>query len=268
MSTSTRSTTPPIGRVERVVEVEDDVRRATGPANVSQLSTLPLSKPRRNHCTRCSDEPCVNDSGCTPPPMRCWMRSSPIADGGVERVLDVAGLEDVALLRRVPPDAGEAVGLELHADGERVLEVGALLLRLAHLLVDAEDVLHVVADLVREHVGLREVAALGAEARAQVLVEAEVDVRLLVERAVERPHRRLRHAAARLHGLAEEDELRRPVASRQQLRPRRLRVVEDEGDELHPLRLLGRRLDRAPPAWSSATSSRRAARGARGSSAP
>src|SRR5271168_218799 len=35
---------------------------------------------------------------------------------GADRRLDVARLEQVALLRRVGPDSGEAVGLELEAD--------------------------------------------------------------------------------------------------------------------------------------------------------
>ena len=35
---------------------------------VSQPSGEPRSRPRRNHSTRCADEPCVNDSGLTTPP--------------------------------------------------------------------------------------------------------------------------------------------------------------------------------------------------------
>src|SRR5688572_23718219 len=76
----------------------------------------------------------------------------------VQRLFDVAGLEDVALGRRMPPDAGEAVGLELEADGEHVRLVGTLALHLADALRQAEHVLYVVADLVGDDVGLREVA--------------------------------------------------------------------------------------------------------------
>ena len=43
-----------------------------------------------------------------------------------------------------------------------------------------------VADLVREHIGLREIARR-AELLAQLIVEREVDVNLLVDRAIERP---------------------------------------------------------------------------------
>src|SRR5688572_21614007 len=35
--------------------------------NVSHASILPLSRPRRSHDTRCSDEPWVKDSGTTRP---------------------------------------------------------------------------------------------------------------------------------------------------------------------------------------------------------
>ena len=35
--------------------------------NVSQAFGSPLSKPRRSQVARCSDEPCVQVSGCTDP---------------------------------------------------------------------------------------------------------------------------------------------------------------------------------------------------------
>ncbi|OMP13346.1 hypothetical protein COLO4_01853 [Corchorus olitorius] len=48
-------------------------------AKVSQLSTLPLSKPVRNHLTRCAELPWVKESGTTRPwDWRC-RRSSPMA---------------------------------------------------------------------------------------------------------------------------------------------------------------------------------------------
>ena len=57
-----------------------------------------------------SDRPCV----------RSWMRSSPIACGGAERLLDVARVISSMrpVLERVPdPDSRVAVGLELDAHG-------------------------------------------------------------------------------------------------------------------------------------------------------
>ena len=106
----------------------------------------------------------------------------------------------------VAPHAREAVGLQLEANGEVVLEVGTLLHRAAHLRLDAQQLLHVVADLVRQDVRLGELAGR-AEASLQLVVEAEVDVDLLVERAVEGAGGGLAVAAAGLHGVAEEHQL-------------------------------------------------------------
>ena len=78
---------------------------------------------------------------------------------GVEALLDVAGLDEAALLGGVAPDAGVAVGLELEPDGQLVGLLGAgALLRLAHLVAGAEQVLHVVPELVGEDVDAGEVA--------------------------------------------------------------------------------------------------------------
>ena len=78
---------------------------------------------------------------------------------------------------------------------------------------DAEQVLHVVADLVGDDVGLGEVAR-GAEARAQLVEEAEVDVDLLVARTVERAHRRLGEAAGRIDRAREQHQGRLAVVLR------------------------------------------------------
>ena len=66
---------------------------------------------------------------------------------------------------------------------------------------DAEQVLHVMADLVRDHVGLRELARLAADVAAaesgrDLIEERGVEIDLLVGRAIERPHGGLRRAAA------------------------------------------------------------------------
>src|SRR5207249_2577631 len=131
--------------------------------------------------------------------------------GGVERLLQIALLEDVArLLGVVRPDAGQAVGLQLDADGRRVALRAAALPRGRDLLGDAEQRLHVMADLVGDDVGLREVTGR-AETIAKRAEEAEVEVELLVGGAVERTHRGARHAARRLHRAGEEHELRLAV---------------------------------------------------------
>ena len=84
------------------------------------------------------------------------------------------------------PHAREAVGLQLHAAPaarwpRARRRAQRLLLQRLHLVGDAEQRLHVMADLVRDHVGLREIARR-VEALLQLVVEVEVDVDLLVER--------------------------------------------------------------------------------------
>src|SRR5690606_40225065 len=65
------------------------------------------------------------------------------------------------------PNAREAVRLQFHAHRELVgLSLGGALARLLHLVGDAEQVLDVVSDLVRDNVGLGEVPR-----RAEALVE-------------------------------------------------------------------------------------------------
>jgi len=67
------------------------------------------------------------------------------------------------------------------------------------------------ADFMGDDIGLREIAGR-AEARRQFLEELEVEIDLLVERAIERSHRRLSGAALRSRGLFVEHERRRAVA--------------------------------------------------------
>src|SRR3546814_12865263 len=61
-------------------------------------------------------------------------------------------------------------------------------------------------EFVRDHVILREIA-LGAEAVLKLVEKARVEIDALIAGAVERPHRRLRRAAARLAVARVEDEL-------------------------------------------------------------
>ena len=95
--------------------------------------------------------------------------------------------------------------------------------------------------LVRDHVGLRERAALRAEARAELVEEPEVDVDVLVGGAVERAHRRGGEAAAALHGLREEARAGGHVlaaAARERVRPVALDRV-DVADDPAVLALVG-----------------------------
>src|SRR5262249_33249053 len=103
----------------------------------------------------------------------------------------------------VRPHAGEAIGLQLHLHLDvvrRRLAVGRTL-RLLCLRQNAQQILHVMADLVRDHVGLRKLArpaadVAAANTRRDLIKERGVEVDLLIGRAVERSHGALRGAAA------------------------------------------------------------------------
>ena len=150
------------------------------------------------------------------PPIFFWIASSPTAAGGVERLvmsasvmllkigwpLRVRGLGGV-----LGPDAGVAVGLQLQPHRERVGVVRVALLLAAHLGLGAEQVLHVVAVLVGQHVRLGELARRRRTGWQQLVVERQVDVDQVVLRAVERTDAGVGLAAAGVDRLAEEDGL-------------------------------------------------------------
>src|SRR5690348_1390146 len=99
-----------------------------------------------------------------------------------------------------------------------------------HLRLDPEQFLHVMSDLMRQNIGLREISGR-AETSLQLIVKTQVDINLLVVRTVERPSRRLCHAAGRVDGIAEQHELGMTIRSSlllKDLGPRALRVVENE----------------------------------------
>ena len=110
-----------------------------------------------------------------------------------------------------------------------------------HALGDAEQVLDVMPDLVRDNVSLREVAGR-AEAILQVAVEREVDVELLVGGAVERPDRGLGITARRLY-LAGEKHQRGlaigPAGPSEDFGPNLLGRTEHGGDEIGHLVFAG-----------------------------
>ncbi len=123
-----------------------------------------------------------------------------IADGAgrVESFLEVTCLEHVALaLGVIAPDPGQTIRLQLEPHRELVgLGLADPPLHGLDLGVDAQQVLDVVADLVGDHVGLGEIAGR-AEALFELVVEAEVDIELVVGGAVEGAHCRAGHAAGR-----------------------------------------------------------------------
>ena len=108
---------------------------------------------------------------------------------------------------------GIAIRLELEPDRQAVaLAPAGARWTLLHLFRRAEQILDVMAEFVGDHIILREIA-LGAEAVGEFVEEAGVEIDALIGRAVERPHRRLRGAAARLAVAVD----RRPASAREAL---------------------------------------------------
>ena len=130
--------------------------------------------------------------------------------GSVQPFIDVAGLElhfplsGPARLRGVmAPDAGETVGLQLEPDRQLVLLIWTRLLEAADLRLDAEQMLHVVPKLVRQHVGLRKIARR-AEPLLKLGEESQVEVNERIGRAVEGTGRGLRGSASRLNRVTKD----------------------------------------------------------------
>ena len=161
----------------------------------------------------------------------------------VTRFLKIARLP-VHRVTRGTRDLRAAAQLEAH--GELVRGgLGHAALLAVHVAADAEQVLDVVPDLVGDHVGLGEVAG-GAELLGQRVEEAQVDVHLVVPRAVEGPDGRVLGAAGRVHRVGEQDHprllVRAPHRAREQLVPDVLGVRQDRRGELAGLDLLGGQL--------------------------
>ena len=132
-----------------------------------QALIVPSLNPVPNDRTRCRREPWVKLSGTT------WPRLL------LQRVVADAAADAAPARCRpsrhwlrpgvVGPDAGEAVGLQLELHRKSAAARSVPLLRFLHLRQDAEQVLHVMADLVRDHVGPGEIPALPAAAAAACL---------------------------------------------------------------------------------------------------
>ncbi len=175
--------------------------RDSAARNVSQAETLPLSKPILNQRWRCSGR--TMGKRIRHHPAAGLTLQAVVADGGCDRqrALDVTGLEEVHLaLRMIGPDAAKAIGLQFdaHLDVVRLRLAAGGLLHLLGPRQDAEQILHVMPHFMRDHVGLCELALLagaGAELLLHVAEEGGVEEHAPVGRAIERPHRRLGHAA-------------------------------------------------------------------------
>src|SRR3954447_24055195 len=154
--------------------------------------------------------------------------------------IDIAGLDEARtlLLFAIDPDAGKTIRLQLDLDLQRVgfrLAAG-LLLQPLHARQDAEQVLDVVARFMRDDVGRGELARAARatlEPRLDLAEEAGVEEDLLVRRAVERSHCRLRHAAASaIGGVAKQHDARPRIilsAGLEDLAPAVVDLAENTG---------------------------------------
>ena len=97
-----------------------------------------------------------------------------------------------------------------------------------------EQVLHVMPDLVRDDIGLREVAGR-AEAPIELAEERQVEVDLLIGRAIERAAGRQRPSRTPTHGVLEQHQHRLailPPGRREHAAPGLLGVAKHDRDEL------------------------------------
>src|SRR5262245_20006795 len=87
----------------------------------------------------------------------------------------------------VSPHAGEVIGLQLEAHRELVrFNFAYPLLRIVHLIAPSREVLDVVADFVSDHVGMRKLARR-CKSRFQFVKEVQIEIDLLICRAIEGP---------------------------------------------------------------------------------
>ena len=110
--------------------------------------------------------------------------------GGNQRFLEIAFFKYVELpMSMVCPYPGIAISLQLQPHLQLIFLCipQHLLFRPLHLLEGTFQVLDVMADLVRQHIGLGEIARRTMLV-LHILEEAKVDIDLLIFRAVERPH--------------------------------------------------------------------------------
>ena len=130
----------------------------------------------------------------------------------------------VHLVLIVSPYAGIVVGQQLQA---YTYLIAAHLVGLTHgrvgLVQRSRQVLHVVANLVGNHVGVGKGVALNAQLTLHLGEERQVDIQLLVARAIEGTHGSRSRAAGRVHLIAEQHQRRilvlTPAVLLEHLRP-------------------------------------------------
>ena len=128
---------------------------------------------------------------------------------GIQGLFNVAGLQQSFDVRG--PDASQTIRLKLQPHGQRI---GLCLVRRSaravNLTQDAQFVLHMVCNFVRDHIGRSKIAA-SAKALLECREELRVEVRFLVGGAVERSGRTRRATAGAGRLTREENQRRRAI---------------------------------------------------------
>src|SRR5258706_10846211 len=148
---------------------------------------------------------------------------------------DVRLMYDIALLGRVRPHAREAVRLQFQAYRQRIRLRWLALPHALYFALDAQQLLHVMSDLMRDHVGLGEFPGR-SETAFQFVKKAQVGIHLFVFRTVERTGRTGSLSARGGIRIPEQHQLGLPVLTialcREDGLPGRLHVLQHEGHEL------------------------------------
>ena len=134
-----------------------------------------------------------------------------IADGRscVQALFNVALFKNVCgCMRFLCPDSCKAVSLQFHSNRQKIgIRFGQLHSRSRNFFRDTYQILHMMPDLMGDHISLRKIASC-AQLVLHILVEGQVDVNLLIQRTVKWTHCGLRHAASGLHKAIKQDEIR------------------------------------------------------------
>lgn len=164
----------------------------------------------------------------------CGALQSVITHGGsgIQRRIDVCLVDHVPFLRGVSPNAGETIGLQFDPDrGPPGLQY-------------TQKFLHMVADLMGDHISLRELTRC-AESPFELIKELEIQVDLLVAGAIERTGGSLSNAAARTQGMAKKIQFGVMIGyaslGGEHSIPVLLHVIKDEGNKM--------KFPVARPAW-------------------
>ena len=101
------------------------------------------------------------------------------------------------------PDTGEEVGLKFQSHGQFVGLLHARKpLAVVNIVADSQQLLDVMPHLMSDHIGLSKVAR-SSQADFHVVIEAQIDIHLLVRRAVEGAGRRTLKSTRGLNRIPE-----------------------------------------------------------------